>query len=98
MIIGSIIAVKIVDSVINFFFIKLRDFLEHGVKPAGAFADGNHLANQRRKNFTVPQWLGHGLTLTDAYPALHDRFFNDFIAGGSGGDRQTIQDRHSGTQ
>src|SRR5581483_3404758 len=61
----------------------------------GIFADGDHLADHRRKDFALFERLGDGFTLTDADAAFHDRLLDDLVAGRDG---EAVENRYAGAQ
>jgi len=42
------------------------------------------------------QWIDNGAALFDGLADLHQRFFEYRIAGGAGGNGQSLEDRHAG--
>src|ERR1700691_2497367 len=80
---------------VDFVFVKVGDFLQHGVHRAGLLADADHLGNHARKYAGVLQRINQGASSFDGLAGLGDGALDDRVTGGARGDVQTFQDGHA---
>src|ERR1700733_3781785 len=80
---------------VDFVFVEVGDFLEHGVHCAGLFADADHLGNHAGKYAGVLQRINQRASGFDGFAGLGDGALDDRVSGGPRGDVQAFQDGHA---
>src|SRR6202789_4145990 len=80
---------------VDFVFVKVGDFLQHGVHRAGLFADADHLGNHAGKYAGVLQRINQRASSFDGFAGLGDGALDDRVTGGARSDVQAFQDGHA---